>query len=515
MKKRGFLILFICAALVLGSCKGAGGKAESPVSPVLTEDNPWAEVTDLSSHAEVSVVVFGNRPNDFDEVLQKINERMTALINTEISVRFVTLSEWPVVYPLLLSGGENIDLIYTASWCHYSQEALRGAYTELSSDFVSKYMPVSYRDTPERVWKQAAVGGKVYALPRTYTDCSSYASVLIRKDILDKTGIKEVKSFDDYEKFLLACTKLSGDGYGLNAFPSLPMVRELMLPREHMLTLTEELVWDTDDGAASADKIQFLYDTDEYLTFCLRMARWAEEGVWPKNAISGTIHTNIQFEEGRSYSIMVRMHEAQVYLDAIEAKGYSGCLSCILDPEAYVKQNDYSGDMMAISSFSRDPGRAALCLDVLKNDREINLLCQGGIEGKHYILNADGTRSQGSKHTDYIWSDWVWALRNEKIYPEERRTEEVQRVSEEVNKHMIPEEMWPFDGLRLSDAGCEAELSVIRSLIQEYEYSFNLGVYGDETEKKVQEFRASLQEAGLPKVMESWRTQIEEFLSQK
>ena len=513
MKYQGLkcIILIILILSLLCACR------ESSTLPqgTMPEKNVWSGIMDISETRNIHLVVIGSTPADFDEVLEEINKKLLERINTTISVKIISLSEWNVIYPLMLSGGEQIDLIYTADWCDYSQEAMRHAFLELTDDFVRTYMPMSWENTPKTVWDQARISGKIYALPRTYTDNSSYGAVLIRDDILRLTGMETVDSYDSYEEFLLKSAHITPEGYPLVAFPSLPMVSMLMLPKEHMLTVCQELVWDTDSGILNADQIQFMYDTEEYKAFCLRMAAWAKAGVWPSNAISGTIHTFRHLEEGRSFSAVVRMHEAQNYLDSLEKRGYPASCYCILDDDTYVRKNNYSGDMISVSIFSADPERAALCLDVLKNDKEINLLCQGGIEGRHYILNADGTRARGPEYSDYIWSDWAWALRNEQFYPQEKRSEEVRKVADQLDAHLLPEEDWPFNGFHTDDMACEDEITVIRSLIQEYEYSFNLGVFGDETEEKVAEFRNKLHDAGLDKVMQDWRAQIDAWLSNR
>ena len=58
-------------------------------------------------------------------------------------------------------------------------------------------------------------------------------------------------------------------------------------------------------------------------------------------------------------------------------------------------------------------------------------------------------------------------------------------------------------------------LAVISSIVQEYGASFNIGLFGDETEAKYQEFVGKLEEAGLSKVMEECRTQYETFCERK
>ena len=47
--------------------------------------------------------------------------------------------------------------------------------------------------------------------------------------------------------------------------------------------------------------------------------------------------------------------------------------------------------------------------------------------------------------------------------------------------------------------------------IRLYEYSFSLGIYGDNTEAKFNEFKGKLEAAGLDKVTEAMKTQYEAF----
>jgi len=70
-------------------------------------------------------------------------------------------------------------------------------------------------------------------------------------------------------------------------------------------------------------------------------------------------------------------------------------------------------------------------------------------------------------------------------------------------------------GFTFDKKNVEAELAVITSIVQEYGASFNIGLFGDETEAKYQEFIGKLEEAGLSKVMEECRVQYEAFCERK
>ena len=58
-------------------------------------------------------------------------------------------------------------------------------------------------------------------------------------------------------------------------------------------------------------------------------------------------------------------------------------------------------------------------------------------------------------------------------------------------------------------------MAVINSIVEEYAQSFNLGIFGDETKAKYDEFVEKLNNAGLDKVMEECKNQYMTFCKRK
>ncbi len=516
MKRRiSFFLVFILAAAVF-CMPGCGKEQKTAEGNTENTANPWAEFKEqFTNEKTIYICAFGNRQNEMDMVLEQINKRMTELINTRIELDFIELSDWVTMYPLLLSGGDQVDLVYTSEWCGYSKEAKRGAYYELTDEFIRKYMPYTAMHTVGLAWEQAEVDGKLYAVPRNQRDNASYGAVLARKDIMDELGIDAIESYEEYENFLIRCAENISGGYGFYAFPSVPLLNQIWLPWHRILQLGNGMCWTENSEEIRAEDTEYLYTSDAYREYCLKMAEWAGRGVWPSNAINSTIHTNTQFLEGRSFSMFARIQEAAQYIDGIKAKGYPTYYNCILPKGGYTVKSYFSGDMFAISQFTPDPVRAAVCLDVLKNDKEINLLCQGGIEGRHYQIDEEGYRTGGPKAKDYLWSDWAWALRDVRFYPAERLSEQIMSVSNEMDAHLVSDEQWPFGCFSIDITPVSAEVAVIDSLVNAYEYSFDLGVFGDETEEKYAEFTESLRAAGVDQVIDEYKTQIDRFLKER
>jgi ABC-type glycerol-3-phosphate transport system substrate-binding protein len=476
-------------------------------------DNPWKNLVDTSKEETVVVYVLGDKPNDYDRVIEQVNDRLMELVNTKIEINFIALSDYATKYPLVLTGGDEIDLIYASSWCFFTEQVGKGAYVELTDDFIQKYMPKTWELEPEAAWKQVAVNGKVYAVPRNQTENQNYGGFLVRKDMMEKYNIDDITTFDEYEEYLFTLAENETDAYALYAFPSLPMKGMLMMPFENMFTVYNNICWDADNGTAKVEDCEFLYTTEEYHDYVLRMAEWAKRGVWPSNAISGSTHTQDLFVEGKSLSFPCRTPESDNIIRQAEAKGYEVDYVTCLPEGVYTRRTAYNGDCMAIASFSKNPERAAVVLDIMKNDEQTNLLCVGGIEGVHYVINEDGSRSNGPESDNYAWDNWSWSIRNDWNPPLER-LDMVKEVEEEYEERLMPDEMWIFDGFSTNNDKYSAEIAVINSIITEYDFSFDLGVFGDDTEAKYQEFVQKLNDAGLEVVWEDWMQQLNDFVGE-
>ena len=86
MKQR-LVALLLCLTMIfsLVAC-GSAKKDEinatndkTPGGSAASSDNPWAGLVDTSKEETMVVYVIGNKPNDMDLVLDKINERLMSL----------------------------------------------------------------------------------------------------------------------------------------------------------------------------------------------------------------------------------------------------------------------------------------------------------------------------------------------------------------------------------------------------------------------------------------------------
>lgn len=181
----------------------------------ISEDSPYAgKGFDLSERKTVVMYAIGDRPADMDEVLEKLNnEYLIPWLNSELEMQFLNWSDYATKYSLVLAGGEAVDLMYTAAWCYYNDEAAKGAFMKLTPEWLEKNMPYSYLQQPQESWEQISINGEIFAVPRGGAFFNGYNFVAVRSDIMDKYGYEKLSSWEDYTSFLkdvAADTKTTG-----------------------------------------------------------------------------------------------------------------------------------------------------------------------------------------------------------------------------------------------------------------------------------------------------------------
>lgn len=488
-----------------------GTKAGGAADP----SDPYAGI-DTSEPVEITMYVIGSEATDKDLVVEQINERLQEKINATLDLQVIPLSEFATRYPLVLSGGEKVDLIYVGGMVNFTENASKNAFMELTDEFLNTYMPQTMATMPKQAWKQSQIGGKLYRVPRNQSTYSSYYPlVAIRGDLREKYNLPELTSFEDYENYLFTIAENETGIYGFYNMPTfIPAIFAYAEVKNNMLQIIkgDYFVW-KDDGTFSTDEVEYYYLTDEYRQYALQMAEWAKKGVWPSDAIAGTVSPTDYFAQGRSASVNISLDQVDGTIANAAANGITDVEVYDIFPGTTSRLSDYAGDAIAIPYSSENPERAAMVLDLLKNDEELNLLFVGGIEGEHYIYDeASNTRSDGPSAANYAWDGFGWAIRNS-WNPTLEKSGLTLSLTGPIEERTLGD-YWPCDGFAFDNTPVKTQKSVVESLVSEYSTSFDLGVFGDDTEAKLDEFIGKLQEAGIEDIKAEYLRQLSEYIGE-
>ena len=78
----------------------------------------------------------------------------------------------------------------------------------------------------------------------------------------------------------------------------------------------------------------------------------------------------------------------------------------------------------------------------------------------------------------------------------------------------VPADVFPINGFNYQ-CNYEAEFSAVTALFNEYRFSFCFGIFGDQTEAKLDEFIAQCKAIGIDDIVKDYRTQLAEYIAQQ
>ena len=480
-------------------------------------DDPYANI-DLSEEVEVVMYVSATEPNAIAEVVAAANEMSKEDINTTVDLYFIPSSERSTKYPLVMAGGDVVDLIYTANWCYYKEQVEKGGFLELTKDFIAEYMPQTWATLPESAWLETYIGGKIYMVPRSTAAIFPDRGPVINTDVYSKYGYEadDIKDWASLKEALLAIGDKEEGMYAFYASQSATLNQlGLIYPNNLINNQASDYVYYNQHKDPKFENPFFLYTSDEFKTYALDMAELAAAKVWPSDAISNTNGISTLFGNKQSATSYNNYYNGITQIDAWRASGINCELLYAKEDGFRALRDSFVGDGMAIPVFSEIPERAAVYLDYIKNDYEMYMLLAGGFEGRHYIYDAEtNTIENGPEGGDYAFDGWAWGIRH-KDFPwpstDDARINEANKILSETQ---VKDEEWPYWGFTFDYAPVNAEWSVISALVTEKSASFSLGMFGANTEAEFNAFVEQLKEAGLEKYMAEWNAQRDAFLAQ-
>lgn len=501
------------------TAKGDTETEQTAADTSISADSPYAGMGfDLSDKVNIVMYVLGDAPADLQKVVDEANSKyFEPNLNCTLEIKFLNWSDYQTKYSLVLAGGEQVDLMYTASWCYYNEEVAKGAFKELTMDFIQQYMPYTYKEQPSESWDQISIDGKIYAVPKAKASFNGYNIVQYRQDLVDKYKLTAPTSWDTFKEYLYGLAEVKNETgvtpFATNANRNQTLTLYSQSQKIEALASGFDYYYfnhDSEDAPNPAD-VFYLYTSDLYLNYCKEMAELAAHNVWSSDAISDTSDAQAYFENGTSGAFV---WNSSVYNigKTLESAGLGTYAVADITPDSLRRRGSYADDATAIATNSKNQERAALVLDYMKSDVNLNRLLLGGIVGTHYNLDADGNRVTLDAATNYPWNGWGWAI-NRADEPNEAGLDERQiAMDKQINsKEYVPQTA----GFSFDASPVNTEYSVVNAVRDEYIKSFSLGIFGDQTEDKFNEFKKKLQDAGLDKITAEITKQYDAYLDRK
>lgn len=510
------LMTLVMLGMVFVGCGTSSGTEAEKTETSVTSAKEY-NGNDISEPAELNMYVIGDKPMDADAVIQKLNEKIKADLNATLTINYIPLSDYEQRYPLLMTSGEKFDLIYTSTWAFYTQEATKGAFTEITGDILSKYMPMTDKNQSKMAFEQAKINGKAYFVPKNSPYINNAMPVLIRGDLREKYNIGTIDSIEKLEQYFDAVVANEKGIYPYAASQNnVEVAMNIFSSANNFLPISgldKYYGYKYEAGKTpTVDDMKWQYDTPEYIEFMKKMKSWAEKGYWSKNAIANTVSPRDAFENGTSASLFWNYDTcaaAKISVEASHPEWKPEMLN--ITPGVVHAAGMFIGDGVAVYAESENKERSFMLLDKMKFDKEYYDLCRYGIEGEHWSKTSDNTWKPGDKQASFtVGNATSWGLKNDAL---ERIQGEAGSTHDEIYNSLFSDAISEVSsGFVFDDSKVKNELAALNETRTKYIYLLELGL-SDDVDATIQEFNKACKTAGVDKVDQEFRTQFSAYLA--
>ena len=469
---------------------------------------------DLSEPYTVNMYLIGDTPNDWDRILELTNEYLEPF-NTSLNVTIMSWSDYQTMYSLVLAGGEQVDLIFTAPWCYMYTEAAKGSFYELTDEFIANNMPLTNKYQAAESWDETTISGKTIAVPSNVASPMGKI-VAIRQDLADKYGISGLTTWEDYMNFCQTIAEQETPESGIYAMPASGNNSELWdVYRQQYDTFAAVssgnvvMYYQYDGDIPAKEDIKLVCELDYFRDFAHDMKTLADAGAWSRSALTNTVTDDDAFGNLQGASIAWNT-SVFTYMEQAEKTEGVQCTAYDITQDHLVGAEAYSNNDMAITAGSQNPERAAMVLDLMKFDTYLNKLLLLGIEGEHYSINEQNEYTELENSTNYAaFSTSVsWAIKNGDL-TEGGVPEREKAITDAWEERVV---MNPTITFVFDDTNVKSYMSAVDSVLADYIPMLQLGLV-DDVDATIDECVQKCYDAGLQNIYDEFNTQYDAWVA--
>jgi putative aldouronate transport system substrate-binding protein len=514
--KRIFCI--VCAvltllALVAGCTTKAPAATTAPSAAPTTAASAPAPAVDTSKFVTIDFQVMGDAPTNgqADLVLAKMNDYLKNKINANMKFRWTGWTDWQTQYNLLVATGEGLDLVSSASdWLDMWPNAQKGAWMALD-DLLPVYAPKTYAEIPQTDWAQCKYNGKIICFPEnTYTQYVNHG-FFYRGDWAKAAGLDKITSWEQLGQYFAYIKK--------NMPNVIPWDSANLGEAEGwVISHTNAQVVDAVPGRLLYFKD---YNTDPYTVYspffdqtfedyAVMMKQWADAGYWKADVLNNKDDTRQFLKDGKTGA---DQHHVQTYLglkfDMDKAQPGSDLqMFGFFEPTKNLVKMPITHGATSISARSKNPERAMMLYEIIRQDKDFYMLLNYGILGTNYFLNDKGEKDTPADFdtTKFGFSSDFWGGRVDKFEPVDAKTGAFRtQYMTQLDSYAKP---YLWGNFVFDQTAVSTEIAAINNVSTSMLNAISLGMAG-EPKAAVADFRNQLKTAGIDKVITEVQKQVD------
>lgn len=458
----------------------------------------------------ITYLTIGDRPSNgmTEAAIEKLNKILIKRLNAKLDIYYVGWSDYLDNYKRVLESDDiDLDLVGTsADWLGAWQQVINGSFMPLSEDMLRSYCGITFTNVTSADWQSCSYDGKIYFIPENeYTQWTNHGFAY-RKDIAEKAGLEEVGSFEDMDRYFEYVTRFRPEmtAWDISEGDSNAAIGYIMSKTDFapIYELSPYGIW----GELEDEKGKIMspyYKGNELIEYAKLMKKWNEMGVWRED-LAYAEDNESEFFRGTSSAVQDHTEnyykyispQMKVVMPDIDVGFYwfgkeSGNL---------MKISNLHG-AMAVSRKSKNPERALMVYDYIRNNEECYRLLRYGIEGVQYDLTENGLLEKPSgfnEESQSIVTNFWWGRRDEFEIPDSFFSWDEYYALTNSYDHIAIK--YPWDGIPFSTPMINTEVERISAVFDEYMPLITTGKYNESPEELVAKFREELMKAGIERV---------------
>lgn len=548
MKKKA-LALLLCATMVAGlmGC-GSKGTSEQSTDAVKTEqteaasdteqtadagaeasaeETPAADI-DTSEHVVITYMTTGDKPTSDanDKVLAELNKLLTEKVNAELQVYYIGWTDYLSNYNLTLAQMDGtVDLVGTASdWLDAWPNVKNGAFLELSEDMLKTYAPSTWESVTPEHWELCKYDGQIYLMPEdNYAQWTNHGYIY-RLDWAKEAGLADgVHSWEDMTTYFKWVKENKTDiiAWDSDGTQYAQMASGWVASHTNYVPvdgLSTGGLWGGTKDDLYTIVSPFYTDADMLVEFAETMKTWNDMGVWKTDVLNNTASDNRN--DYRIGKVAAEQHHTQTWTDlcspTIQNKIYAEEEGAETGFFYFGEETDnvvalsITHGAMAVSAASKNPERALMVYDLLRNDPDCYKLFNYGIQGVQWDLDENGMRVQPEsfvKETDELTLNYWWGRNDDLEIKDATRDWNV--IDALYSKYDSIKIDYPYGQFVPEVDNIQSYINNINEVHNNYMKQIAFGKYTGTAEEIVAEYQAALKDAGFDTVMGELQNQFD------
>ncbi len=485
---------------------------------------------DTSEHVVITYMTTGgtDEGNGNADMLAKLNEILTEKVNAELKIYHIDWTNYLSVYNLTLAQMDgSVDLVGTASdWLDAWPNAKNGAFLELSEDMLKTYAPQTWASVSPEHWDLCKYNGEIYLMPEdNYAQWTNHGFAY-RLDWAKEAGLTDgVKSWEDLTTYFKYVKEAYGsdlkylwdsDGTQYNQ-----MVGGWIASHSNYVAidgLNAGAMWGGSKDDLYTVYSPYMTDTDSLVEYAKLMKEWNELGVFPTNVLNNTSSQNR--DEYRVGQVAVEQHHTQTWTDLCSHTSSNTIYDTDEDAETgFFYFGEETGNVvalsithgaMAVSAGSKNPERALMVYDLIRNDPECYRLFNYGIEGVQYEIDENGMKYTPDSYdstTQEIQTNFWWGRNDDlELKDATKNWDAIDKLYAEYDSLKID---YPYGQFIPDVDDIQGKIDNVSSVQEEYMKQISFGLYSGSAEDIVAEYQAALEKAGINDVTAALQSQID------